>query len=156
MAALVGIAAFGFACCEKDKDKDESASVNLEAIAGEYQGTTSISVPAQPGVAIEPVEMAVTLTKQAAGKLTISIPEVSYTMNGREMQLSAFSLAEVSVTEGEDGSILIPTTEIDQAVGGMQYTGALSGKAKGGKLSLTYSLKPGAMPFEILFEFESR
>lgn len=155
-ATLIGLAAFGFASCEKDKDKDDDANVNLENVAGTYQGSTAISVPAQPGVAIETVEMSVTLAGQSNGKLTISIPEVSYTLNGREMQLSGFELRDVGAATGENGSVIIPTTPIDLTVGGMQYTGALSGKVLGGRLSLDYTLKPGQMPFEILFEFESR
>ncbi len=136
-------------------DDEESGSTPSAAgnVAGDYSGVMNMSLPAMPGIAIDPFATTVKIAAGSDGTATLTLPGASYNMGGTDMVIAGFTMKGVSVASSGNGAYTIGPAEIDLEVDGKEYRGALNGTVTGGKLALTYSLKVGKMPFDLVFKF---
>lgn len=129
-----------------------TAPVNLY-VAGKYTGIMSYGVSE-----MSEVEASVELKAQGDDKISIVLPAIGEGM----MSLPEITLKDIAVDRIDHAEVptdqrlfIIAETEINQTVGTTNYTGTLGGNVDNGKLTLNYSLKPGAMPMSITFKFVS-
>jgi len=118
-------------------------------IAAVYEGSLALSVG---GSDLDPVnESKVTIKSQENGKAEITLAGFS----AGQMALQDIVITNVEVSTESDGSYTLAGT-IDATSGTTKVTGSMGGTIKEGKGSLTFTMKPGAMPMDIIAVFTSK
>ena len=150
--ALLGMSAVS---CDKENEEEPAAPVVAEtpadAVKGSYNGYIYMSVA---GSTEDPVGGTIVVAKESGNSVKVSVPSVGEGM----MALSAFEIEGVGVSQSgdvytltkEEFAVSVPRASGE---GTIEYTGSLSGTVAGGKLTLEYSVTPGAMPMAITFTF---
>ncbi len=115
-------------------------------VAGSYPGKVTMTVGAN---AYDPVEATIKVTVDDDDDVKITLPA----MGEGQMSIPEILVEDVSVKSTDYKTFTIPAKEIEQTVGGVNFTGTLSGTLADGKLTLNYSLQPGSMPMSITFAF---
>ena len=147
--ALTALVATG---CNKDEENesDNTPTPVAQAIAKSYDGIVSMTVggtsgeaPAQITIAVDGQNSAiVTLPAYGEGQMALmecAVKGVNVTKNGDNYTLTKENFEE-TLTKG-DGTTIV-------------YSGSINGTVSGGRLNMTYGIKPGAMPMTINFTFE--
>ncbi len=149
--AMALVALCTVSCSDDDEVLDEfvKPTENIAAqVAGSYEGGNIMIVGGQPtGV----VKGSVEITAQENGKVTVVLPEAGM----GKMKLAAITLEDVEVKSVADKEFSLEHAAFEFTVDGTKYVNAkgLKGSVKDGKLTLAYDIKPGGMPFPILFNF---
>ena len=126
----------------------DATEIMLAQVAGSYKGGNIMKVG---GSAIDVIMGAVKISAQENGKVTVVLPEAGM----GKMKLAAITLEDVEVKSVSDKEFTLEHGTFEVTIDGTKYvnTKGLKGSLKDGKLSLTYDIKPGAMPFPIEFNF---
>lgn len=120
-----------------------------ENIAGTYDGTVTMSVRGETQG--DPTEAKVIIASESENTVSITLPQMG---EGR-VSIPSFTVTGVAVAE--NGKVYnIEKENISVTVESLQITGSLTGNVKNGKLNMSYSLKPGAMPMNIDFTFAGK
>ncbi|MDE6380268.1 MAG: calycin-like domain-containing protein [Muribaculaceae bacterium] len=156
-----------FASCEKDDNDDNDLPAEIDHVVGTYTGTMIASVSAM-GHVYDDIPMSdtyeVKISKQDNGKVTVEIPECSYTppMSDKLETIAALTVDNVEVENNGNGLYSLDKDEYTVAVDGVQYTLSIddydiddkSGTLIAGRdIKLVYSITPGKMPGFIKFTF---
>lgn len=141
-ALMMGVT---FVSCDKDNDEETTTTTAVaEAVAGSYEGTLIMWV----GDSRDTTAATITVTKENAQSVSVALPAYG---EGR-MAIAAFTIEGVGVAQASNTYTL--TKECYSVTpASTEYTGSLNGTVSGGKLQLNYTVKPGAMPMNINFEF---
>jgi hypothetical protein len=120
-----------------------------ENIAGTYDGIVTMSVRGETQG--DPTEAKVIIASESENTVSITLPQMG---EGR-VSIPSFTVTGVSVAK--NGKVYnIEKENISATVESMQITGSLVGNVESGKLNMSYSLKPGAMPMNIDFTFAGK
>ncbi|MBR4217522.1 MAG: calycin-like domain-containing protein, partial [Bacteroidales bacterium] len=119
-------------------------------IADRYQGSLAMSVMGKPYG--EPADVTITLEASGKNSVTVKLPAVG---EGR-MALPALDIADVAVNASDYNTFTLAETSFEQTVDSLHCTGTVKGSVVDGKLTLNYSVKPGAMPMNIDFVFTTK
>lgn len=142
------IAALGTGCKKENAEDEDTGKSTGYYVSGTYEGKLSMTVS---GTDQGSLDTAVTLIGEDGNKVSIALPA----MGSGKMSIPAVTLTGIPLTTSDYRQFTIPSTEVAFTGGesGTKYTGKLEGNVTGAKLYLKYSLKPGAMPMNIDFEF---
>lgn len=133
----------------------ELAAAPAYAVASNYTGSISMSVEGS-STPFEPMENAVVgVVANGDSLVTITLPDVVYRMGSNERTMTGFSVSGVKVTGNKVEGFQLLETEINETVGQSEYVGTISGNVTDGLLHLNYVVKPGAMPMNIVFVFDT-
>ena len=133
MAAVLCLAA-----CSDDEETVKPS----EAVAGNYQGTITMSVAS---TSYDPTEATIQITAVSDNTVTIVLPSAG----SGAMALPSLTVSGAVVSTTDDVTYTISETAINQD----KYVGSLTGTIKNGKADIDYSVTPGAMPMAINFDF---
>lgn len=123
-------------------------------VAGRYDGRLLLGIEGMD-MEFDPIEsVTLTLTATSDSTISIAIPSITYSFNGMERSMDGFTVENVKVTKSNDNAYSLSETEINQTVGESQYVGSISGTWDARVLAMHYTVKPGAMPMNIVFDFE--
>jgi len=144
----LAIAMFVLTSCNKEKNKEESPAVTdlTEYVVGLYDGELTYSVSGTP---FDTTDCQVRLTKEGDNTVSVVLPSVGEGMFG----IPEITLSGVVINTTDNVVFNIEETEINTTIGTTNYVGQLEGVVNGSKLTLDYSLTPGAMPMSIDFIF---
>ena len=117
-------------------------------IASVYDGSLDVSVL---GASQGTYDSKVTIKSQKNGKAEVLLAG----FGEGAMAFQDITITDVEVTAGSDGSYAIAGT-IDTNSGTTKVTGTLDGTIKDGKASIIFTMKPGAMPMDIVATFTSK
>ena len=152
-----------------DADKNANVTVNIPAVMGgcnvvfatgtapadyyiadRYQGSLAMSVAGRPMG--EPADVTITLEASGKNSVTVKLPA----MGEGSMALPALDIANVAVNTSDYNTFTLAETAFEQTVDSLHCTGTVKGTVVGDKLTLNYSVKPGAMPMNIDFVFTTK
>ena len=142
LCALVALSTV-FVSCKKNNEELSPA----KDIAKSYNGLISMSVSGRP--VGDTTVVTVTLVATSNDYVTVKLPAVG---EGR-MALPALDVAKVQVNTTNDDKYMLAETSFEQTIDSVTFTGALRGTVANEKLTLSYSVKPDAMPMNIDFVF---
>lgn len=148
--ALAAILALGAVSCDKDDEKDDSLSPNVEAVVGSYNG---ILIESINGENRDTTEATIVITADGNENVRVVLP--AFGEGG--MALMECAVGQVAVNK-DGNSYTIVKENYEQTLtkpdgSNIVYTGSISGQVTDGRLSLEYNVKPGAMPMSIHFSF---
>jgi hypothetical protein len=153
--ALIAIAAFGFASCQKPENPNnepEPEPTPAELVAGVYDGQLSILLGDFPFG--DPTDQQVELIAGEDGTVTLSITDLSV-MNGA-FTFDQISLEGCPATENEDGSISVSTegtvTLTFESVGNCDID--MTGSIKDGEAVLDLDISPEMLEGTVTAHFE--
>lgn len=136
VVAMLGLTMVG---CSKDY---------ADKVTGSYEGTMKMSVQSTD---YPSVDATVVIKSEDENLVSITIPAMG---EGR-MAMPELTIGGVSVSK--DGKTYnLSKEEINITVEEIAWTGTLSGSVESEKLTLTTSLKPGAMPMSIDLTFTTK
>lgn len=158
-----------FVSCDKDDNDDP---VEVDPVVGSYSGTMTATVSAMgnvwEGIAMED-EYVVKIVRQdkASGKVTVELPECSYTppMSDKVETIPALVIENVEVEDEGNGIYSLDKDAYELAVGNVQYSVEIHDYdaddkqpedgtvISGNNIKLVYSVIPGKMPGFIQFTF---
>ncbi len=141
LCALVALATL-FTSCKKEEEKASTDSY----VASTYKGSVVMSVG---GTNYDPFDAEIKLEGNGKNAVKLTLPEVSSGMS----TIPALTVGNISVTTSDYKRFILSETSFDQTVNDTKYSGKVSGTVNDGKLTLNYSVKPGAMPMSINFVF---
>ena len=149
-----------------DKDDDDSPA-EISHVVGSYSGTMVASVSAMGHVyddidMPDTYEIKISGQDNAPGKVTVSLPECSYTppMSTTLETIPAITIDNVEVEDKGNGLYSLDKDDYTVAIGGVQYTVNIedydsddkAGTLIAGRdIKLVYTIVPGKMPGFIKF-----
>lgn len=144
-----------FVSCDKDDEKDDPAVA--AAILGTYNGSLDYSVMGyEPGNIEGTYDLKILRDANDADEVSIVLPECSFTPP--IPQANAFTIPSLTV---DDVDVTVKNSvytfhkdNFSVEVGGVKYTGKLSGTVEGKNAKVEYTLTPGRMPMDINFTFQ--
>lgn len=149
-----------FVSCDKDDDKNEPKPedpvFDISSITGTYSGSLGYSVMGfDPGVIEGSYDLEIVKDADDTDDVTVVLPQCSFTPpipQASSFTIPSLTVDDVDVTE-KDGVYTLSEDKISIEVGGVKYTGKLSGKIEGKEAKLEYTLTPGRMPMDINFTY---
>ena len=144
--AALAVVALGLVSCNKSKKKDETPVVPEVAgkIAGTYDGQLIYSV----GGVGDTLDMTVLLRRESESAVAVVIPSVG-------MGMPELSASGVAVSTSDYVLYTLADTDFRETVNNVNYSGTVGGTVNNGLLTLHGTLRPGAMPMDIVFSFTS-
>lgn len=130
-----------FTSCKKEEMKSTDSY-----IAKTYQGSVVMTVGSS---SYDPFDAEIKLTGNGNNAVSLTLPEVSGGMSA----LPALTVTGINVNTSDYKKFTLSETSFEQTKDDVHYTGTVKGTVSDGKLTLNYSVKPGAMPMNINFVF---
>lgn len=163
LAALFMLMSAFTSCDSKDNDNepeqpnggDTEQTVDFSSILGSYSGALGWKVMTVEGTFDEKYEIQISKAADVDDKVTVEIPECSFTMPGssRPQTIPALTLEDVNVSKTSDG-YEISSADFSVKVGETSYDGSdFAGKITGQNIQIAYTMTPGVMPMPINFTF---
>lgn len=150
-----------FVSCDKDDKEPEDPNggeqtSDISKILGTYTGSLGYSVMGfEPGNIDGSYELKIIKDSEDGDDVAVVLPECSFTPpipQANAFTIPSLTINGVDVTT-KDGVYNISEDDFTIEVGGVKYTGKLSGKIDGKDANVEYTLTPGRMPMDINFTF---
>lgn len=144
-----------FTACNDDKDEPDDQPIwDMTQYTG-YFGALEASVNGTHCDFDGDYEVIIHKENSEATKVSVTLPQCSFTIPGTQMNQTIPSLKVENVTreKGKDG-IKLSKSETAITLEGVQYTVVLEGTMTATGVTLNYSLQPGKMPMVINFSYK--
>lgn len=151
--AFASILAFGTVSCDKDDETTENTNPAVQAVSGTYNGTIIESIG---GENRDTVNGTIVITPYGENAVSVTLPS----FGEGAMALMKCVVENVTVTANENAYTVSKEnfektlTKADGST--IVYTGSIDGTVSNGCLTLSYDIKPGAMPMSIHFSFSQQ
>lgn len=146
LATLLLLAGFTTVMTSCSDDKDEPQTPAAKSVAGTYTNNMTCSVNGSESV-FENLTFKINATDDAT--VDVVIPS----FGNPPMQLPEMTLSGIKVS-GTDGTYTLAQTQINTTgANGKAITGNIKGSFMNNTLTLNFTLKYGAMPFDIICTF---
>ncbi len=139
-----------------------SGCSNEEGPSGNAQGTyiveRTINMRVPPTFPFTPVthQTKVTIKAENDNFVNITLPGVTYNLEGQDMELPTLLLRNIPVLDDGNGGVKIPHHEFNQKVNKKSVMGVIEGEIEAdGDLELDVEFKYGSMPFYIIQKYKS-
>lgn len=156
---LMAVLTLGMAACSNDEPENGGSPTDgktaAELIVGSYEGVLNQSVMNTP---MGKQEMTLKVEAEEGGTVKLTFPfgeEFAEGVAERAMGFSApVVISHIKVKE-ENGTYSLKLDDFSVMSGETNVTGSLTGTITEGKADITCSMKPGAMPMEVVCNFKS-
>lgn len=140
---LTAAALVALGCSKESKEDSQTKTVSSE-IEGTYNGTISFSVAGSEAGSSD-TQTIITGTGDETVTVTLKgDPDAT----GMAIK-GDIPVENVKVTRTSDTEYSLAETQLNANVGGVNYTGTLTGTVSGKSAHLTFVLRPGAMPMDV-------
>lgn len=143
-AVLLTAAALIALGCSKEGEEDSQTQSVTSEIEGTYEGTISFSVA---GSEAGSSDTRTIITATGDNTVTVTL-EGDPDATGMAIK-GDIPVENVKVTRTSGTEYSLAETQLNANVGGVNYTGTLTGTVSGKSADLTFTLRPGAMPMDV-------
>lgn len=116
-------------------------------VADTYEGNIEMSIMNEPQG--EPTLANITLEPTGNNAVNIILPSIGE----GNMSIPSLIIPNIPIATSDHQTFTIVETSFEQTVDNRNYTGTITGAVSDSKLTLNYSIKPGAMPVNIICVF---